>query len=63
MKYEAYITYKNKTHKLGYFDKDIDAAKAYNDKACEIHGKCYKHFNIISPSLPLLADVTDNLLK
>lgn len=46
-KYAAYITYKKKTYKLGYFIDEVQAAKAYNNKAFELHGKDYKHFNII----------------
>ena len=48
-KYEASITHNYKKLKLGYFELEIQAAKAYNDKALELHGKDYKHFNIISP--------------
>lgn len=45
--YEAYITYNNKRYGLGHFAKEIDAARAYNDKAFELYGKDYKHFNVI----------------
>jgi len=48
-RFQAYISYKKKTYKLGYFNNEIEAAKAYNDKALELHGKDYKHFNIILP--------------
>jgi len=35
----AYITLNRKTYHLGYFDDEIEAAKAYNEKAKELHGE------------------------
>ena len=48
-KYTASITHNHKQFYIGSFNIEIDAAKAYNDKALELHGKDYKHFNIIPP--------------
>lgn len=45
-KWEACIWYKGKSHHLGYFDSEIEAAKAYNAKALELHGDKAK-LNII----------------
>lgn len=38
-KWESYIDTNGKRQKLGYFDNEIDAAKAYNDKAKELFGE------------------------
>ena len=46
-KYEAYITHNKKRHMIGYFNIEIEAAKAYNNKALELYGAEYKHLNII----------------
>jgi hypothetical protein len=37
-KYVAQIQFENKLYYLGVFPSAIDAAKAYNDKAEELHG-------------------------
>jgi hypothetical protein len=36
-KWRSSITYKGVTHRLGTFEEEIDAAKAYNDKAIELY--------------------------
>lgn len=38
-KWHAKIRCKGKQYFLGYFDYEIDAAKAYNEKAKELHGE------------------------
>jgi len=47
-KWRAYIWYNNKTMYLGLFDDEIDAAKAYNEKAIELNKKynCIYTLNI-----------------
>lgn len=37
-KWVASLRHNKKYYHLGYFDNEIDAAKAYNDKAIEMHG-------------------------
>lgn len=48
-KYRAYITINNKTIHLGYFNTDIEAAKAYNNYVC-VNNLTY-HLNKISEVL------------
>jgi hypothetical protein len=36
-KWEAYINFQQRRVRLGYFKSEIDAAKAYNQKAKELH--------------------------
>lgn len=38
-KWWAKIQSKGKRHSLGFFDTEIEAAKAYNQKALELHGE------------------------
>ena len=38
-KWTAVIQLNNKTHYLGYFENEIDAAKAYDEKASQLHGQ------------------------
>jgi len=38
MKWDTYISIKNKTHHLGKFRSEVSAAKAYNKKAIELYG-------------------------
>lgn len=38
-KYEAYIDKNGKRKKLGYFDREIDAARAYDEAAKEMFGE------------------------
>jgi len=45
--WRARITYNNKTINLGDYKKEIDAAKAYNEKALELYGE-YARLNIIN---------------
>lgn len=48
-KYQAYIAKDGKRHVIGCFLNEIEAAKAYNDKAIELYGT-YANLNIISIS-------------
>src|SRR5690606_18116962 len=44
-KYVSQISYKNKHYKLGYFKNEVDAGKAYDRKALELHkGFAYLNF-------------------
>jgi hypothetical protein len=38
-KWESYIHYNYKKVRIGYFNEEIDAAKAYDTKAKELHGE------------------------
>jgi hypothetical protein len=38
-KYRAYISANNKQYHLGYFESEIEAAKAHDRKALELHGE------------------------
>jgi hypothetical protein len=44
--FQARISKDNKTHYIGTFATDIEAAKAYNEKAIELYGE-YANLNII----------------
>lgn len=43
-KWETYVTHNKKKHSCGYFDDEIQAAKAYNKKAIELYGE-YANLN------------------
>jgi len=45
-RWESYIGYNNKKIHLGRFKSEIDAAKAYNEKAKELYGE-FANLNII----------------
>jgi hypothetical protein len=45
-RFRAYVTLNRKQTHLGYFERAIDAAKAYNKKARELHGE-YARLNKI----------------
>ena len=38
-RWKAQIGYGGKTHHIGTFDTDVDAAKAYDSEALRVHGK------------------------
>jgi len=46
-KWQVYIYHGKKNHYLGYFDKEEDAAGAYNEEAIKHHGE-YAYLNKIS---------------
>lgn len=46
-KWKAYITLSRKTNFLGYFDTEIEAAKAYDLAACN----CFKEFALLNRDL------------
>jgi hypothetical protein len=48
-KWGVKLQFQCKCYNCGFFENENEAAKAYNDKALELHGKDYKHFNIILP--------------
>jgi hypothetical protein len=46
-KWAAHIKFDYKKIHLGYFTEEVQAAKAYNDKAIELFGKEYSLLNVI----------------
>jgi hypothetical protein len=38
-KWESYISFKRKRYNLGYYESEIEAARAYNKKAIELYGE------------------------
>lgn len=45
--WESYITYQGHRNFLGYFEKEVDAAQAYNKKSKELYGEFAYHNAII----------------
>jgi len=56
-KWTAVIQLNNKTHYLGYFDNEIDAAKAYDKRASQLHGE-FACLNF--PAGEIATDFTDS---
>lgn len=63
-RWETYITHDKKKHSCGYFDDEIEAAKAYNKKAIELYGEYanLNHFDDNEDSMVKnLSEVFDNI--
>lgn len=46
-KWSASIKFEYKKQHLGYFDNEVDAAKAYNEKASELFGDNFTEYNLV----------------
>jgi hypothetical protein len=46
-KWSASIKFEYKKQHIGYFDNEVDAAKAYNEKASELFGDNFSEYNLV----------------